>query len=231
MIAILNWEFGDRFAAWYDHVMSGVSFPVCWTQDRPGECEDADACVLFEYGDDSTPSLATIFINPALQPHSAELRAAHELGHLWCVSRGLPRIRGTPRYERAAAKLRNALDHLIVCRCLEDRGYDLEPDRRSRLKHNLHSIGKSTVPWPKEGTVQFTNKLLQCFDELSVLGATHQEKLLQALRDKSIALYLRLMRLLMLANRHDLTNPRGYRSAAFALVNELGLTGHLFLNP
>lgn len=171
MIAILNWKFGDSFKAWYDHVMSGVSFPVDRTQDRPAECEDTDACMLFEYGDDGTPLLATIFINPALQPPSAELRAAHELGHLWCVSTGLPRVGGTAGYEPAAAKLGNALDHLIICPSLEDRGYDLEPDRRSRLNHNLHLIGESTVPWPREGTPQFTSKLLQCFDEALSLGS------------------------------------------------------------
>jgi len=230
MISILNWEFGDRFAALYDHVMSGVSLPVKWTHNRPPECEDVDGCVAFQRTDDGIPSSATIFINPALSLRSAELRAAHELGHLWFASRRFPRISGGSRYERAAMKLEQTLHHFVIYPCLEKRGYDLEPDRRKRLKQNLYSIRKSIVTWPTKGTVQFTNKLLQCFDEISVLGSTQQEKLLQALKDKSVALYLCLMRLLMLANRHDLTNPRDYRLAAFALVNELGLTGHLFVN-
>lgn len=229
MIAILNWKFGDRFKALYDHVTSDVCFPVKWTHDRPPECEDADACVLFEYLDDGTPSLATIFINRALPPHSAELRAAHELGHLWCVSRGLPRIRGTARYERAAPKLSNALDHFIVYRSLQDRGYDLEADRRRLLGDNLSDIRQSQTPWPQEGTTDFVNQLLHCFDILSTLSSAQQQTLLQAIRSKSLELYMRLSHLLVLAAQGDLQDPKSYRSIAFALIGDMGLTGHLFV--
>lgn len=229
MIAILSWKFGDRFKALHDHVTSNVSFPVNWTHDRPPECEDADGCVACQYGDDGTPSLATIFINPALRPRSAELRAAHELGHLWFMSSQFPRICGTAGYEKAATKLEQALHHLVIYPCIEDWGYDLEPDRHRLLRDNLRSIRGSNTAWPKQGTTDFLNQLLHCFDILSTLSSAQQQTLLQAIRSKSLELYMRLSHLLVLAAQGDLQDPKSYRSIAFALIGDMGLTGHLFV--